>query len=318
MKYHFEQVIANESSVDVALFVEHVAYWIHLNYTQSKNLKEGKYWTYNTMESLCRFFTFWTKRQIERVIKNAIDGGFIIKGCFNKQGYDRTQWYTLTDRAIEHYPTIKNLNTLDFPHFTKRGNEDLSHFTDRGNAFHQTVTTIPSTIPSEITNKKNTTTQICDLYTEYEQTKQVSSSIFIQEEKTKELVIEPEPDIDEAVKKCAEEHFRQKPEDKPYLNQVLSALKNHLLDSLETHTLKQATNGLMRIINKPEGFNLKIDRIDELREIRLKKEREQSEKIKQDRVLHLRTLQDPIKNTKTESEIKHIRQILLKTRGVVA
>lgn len=100
-------LIAQESSVQVALFIENVAFWINVNHSQGQNYKEGRYWTYNTQESLIKYFSYWTPDELRTVIKNAIKFGFLITGSFNKKGYDRTKWYTLSDKALDYFPIIK-------------------------------------------------------------------------------------------------------------------------------------------------------------------------------------------------------------------
>lgn len=106
MDHSFNTSIASQSSTDVAIFIHSIAYWVEFNYSHGQNYNDGRYWTYNTKESLLKFFPYWTYEQLKTIIKKAINSGFILTGNFNKKGWDRTIWYTLSDKALEHYTTI--------------------------------------------------------------------------------------------------------------------------------------------------------------------------------------------------------------------
>src|SRR5690606_10484008 len=46
------------------------------------------------------YFPYFTQKQIKYLIKQAIEFGLVVKGNFNKKGYDRTNWYSLSDKAL--------------------------------------------------------------------------------------------------------------------------------------------------------------------------------------------------------------------------
>jgi len=132
MHYFFDMSIARVYGVDVAIFLQNIAYWIKANKANKKNFHESRYWTYNTLDAFVEIFPCWSRRQIERIIKHCIDHNLIIKGNHNEKKYDRKCWYALTDDGL------KLFNMDDSP-ISPNGEMD---FTKRGNGYHQTVTPI--------------------------------------------------------------------------------------------------------------------------------------------------------------------------------
>lgn len=156
--------IAVDFSVNTAIFVQKIAEWTFVNLANNINLHDGYCWSYNTLEAYEKIFPWWTKRQLETVIANAVKDGLIIKGNYNHHKYDRTIWYALSSKAFSYYPelsTVENLELMANSLFSEsedkekqiRRHESVEmHFPDRGNGFRGNVTTIPTT---NTTNKKN-------------------------------------------------------------------------------------------------------------------------------------------------------------------
>jgi hypothetical protein len=94
--------------LDTAVFLDTIAYWLKKNAAnkQTRNFKDGRYWTYNTQEAFTKMFPGWKRESIRRIIRNCVKNGLLIVGNFNKKGYDRTGWYSLTDKAVEYYPSL--------------------------------------------------------------------------------------------------------------------------------------------------------------------------------------------------------------------
>lgn len=94
--------------LDSAVFLDYIAYWIKGNARnkQPRNFHEGRYWTYNTLDALHLEFKGWSKDTIRGIIRKCVKNELLIVSNFNKKKYDRTCWYTLTDKAIEYYPNL--------------------------------------------------------------------------------------------------------------------------------------------------------------------------------------------------------------------
>lgn len=87
-----------------ALILQQIRYWMDLNqiadmqYPADKRMhfKDGRWWVFNTYDEWKRAnFDFWSKRTIERHIKDLENRGVLIAESFNKGGGDMTRWYTI-------------------------------------------------------------------------------------------------------------------------------------------------------------------------------------------------------------------------------
>ena len=99
-EYHFNIELAKKYGVDESIYLHNLIFWIDKNRANNINFKEGHYWTFNNLEALCKLFPFWTKRQIQRIIKSLQDSGAIKVNHYNKNKYNRTNWYTIIDKTI--------------------------------------------------------------------------------------------------------------------------------------------------------------------------------------------------------------------------
>ena len=137
MDYSFNSQVAQIYGVDGAIFIHNLYWWIVKNEANGRHHYDGRTWTYNSMKAFSDLFPFWTKRQIERIIKNLKDRGAIHVGNFNKDGFDRTQWYALDETVYCIY-----------------ANGD-AHVTDPLHPCTQTVTPIPDSQPDNKPDNKS-------------------------------------------------------------------------------------------------------------------------------------------------------------------
>lgn len=98
-KHYFDTGIAADVGINAALVFEHIKFWIQHNEKTGKNLKEGKHWMYSTQKELSEQFEYLSVKQVRTALAKLEDAGYIIKGNFNRSGYDRTCWYALGEKA---------------------------------------------------------------------------------------------------------------------------------------------------------------------------------------------------------------------------
>lgn len=145
----FNATLAIDFNVNTAIFLENIKSWILKNLANNRNIHDGHCWTYNTHKAFQKLFPFWTERQIETIINNAISAGLLIKGNYNKITYDQTVWYTMTDKAKTYFPEFKDPKydfSLNLPISPKREME----IPKKGNGDPQTVTPIPIKLPNKL------------------------------------------------------------------------------------------------------------------------------------------------------------------------
>ena len=90
----FDPTMAKDVGVDAAIMYRNIVFWCEHNKLQGTNLVDGKHWTYRTRQQLADGFSFWTVKQVQRILTTLVKKGYIIKGNFNKKKYDKTIWYT--------------------------------------------------------------------------------------------------------------------------------------------------------------------------------------------------------------------------------
>ena len=70
MVYSFDSRIAELYGVDEAVFIHNLYFWISKNIANGHQYRDGKFWTYNTMDAYAKMYKFWTKKQVRRIIEN--------------------------------------------------------------------------------------------------------------------------------------------------------------------------------------------------------------------------------------------------------
>lgn len=132
MYFSFDSEVAKVVGVDGAIMLNNMYYWIAKNRANDKHYYENTYWTYNTINALTELFPFWSKKQISRILNKLIEDGYLSTGNFNKVSYDRTKWYTLTEKGYSIFPN----GEIELP--------------KKENRIDQKGNTIPNNIPNNI------------------------------------------------------------------------------------------------------------------------------------------------------------------------
>lgn len=104
MTYHFDSAVAEKFGVDGAVFIARMQYWIEKNAANDRHFHEGRYWTYNSLRALEKLFPFWSRRQIERVVKNLKEAGVLLTANYAKDTHDRTLFYALDESKLPISP----------------------------------------------------------------------------------------------------------------------------------------------------------------------------------------------------------------------
>lgn len=115
MNHGFNVDIAMICGVHGAIIFDHLWFWVQKNRADGRNQIEGRYWTFVTYRELQEKFPYMTIKQVRNAVEKLIESGLILTGCFNARGYDRTTWYTVSDRGAaicndeqSHLPSVAN------------------------------------------------------------------------------------------------------------------------------------------------------------------------------------------------------------------
>lgn len=107
--HSFHEGIAKDYSIDAALFLDRLRYLTEINLGNNNNFHDGLCWTYDTLDAIAEKFSYYSKRQVERIINYCVKHGLIRKGNYNKKKYDRTNWYTLEAKSYIYFPHLREL-----------------------------------------------------------------------------------------------------------------------------------------------------------------------------------------------------------------
>ena len=155
MIYNFDVDVAMKVGVNGAIVLSNFKFWIAKNIANNDNFYDGEYWTYNSIPAFKKLFPFWTERQIRTILDKLKDDGYINTGNYNKMAYDRTTWYSFTEKG-KALMSIQYVNT----HVTNMSDgvdkNDKSNLQKGQMSFDKNVAPIPDKKPDEKPNKKLT------------------------------------------------------------------------------------------------------------------------------------------------------------------
>lgn len=100
MEHHFNVEIACEYGMLEAVLLNHLEFWLKKNEANERNFYDGRYWTYNSVKALQKLFPYVSEHKIRNALKRLEDAGIIMTGNYNKSSYDRTMWYSISDKGI--------------------------------------------------------------------------------------------------------------------------------------------------------------------------------------------------------------------------
>lgn len=100
MEHQFCIELASSYGIEEAIIIHNLYFWIRKNVANGSNFYDGRYWTYNSSKAFSALFPYMTESKIYRELKSLEEKGLIVKGNYNDTKYDRTTWYSLSDKAI--------------------------------------------------------------------------------------------------------------------------------------------------------------------------------------------------------------------------
>lgn len=107
MEHQFCIELASSYGIEEAIIIHNLYFWIKKNVANGNNFHDGRYWTYNSSKAFSILFPYMTESKIYRVLKSLEEKGLIVKGNYNDTKYDRTTWYSLSDKAIKELNSLK-------------------------------------------------------------------------------------------------------------------------------------------------------------------------------------------------------------------
>ena len=97
MQHHFDVELATKYGIVEAILINNFQFWLARNVANQTHFHDGRYWTYNSVNSFAKLFPYLTADKIRRALERLVEYGVLIKGNYNENPTDRTSWYSLND-----------------------------------------------------------------------------------------------------------------------------------------------------------------------------------------------------------------------------
>ena len=100
MKTHtFDVNGAARYGVHAAVVFQGIVWWCEHSKANEINYHDGLYWMFNSMKAFTELYPYFTDKQIRGAIEKLVSAGLVVKGNYNKNTFDRTLWYAVTDKG---------------------------------------------------------------------------------------------------------------------------------------------------------------------------------------------------------------------------
>lgn len=99
MEYSFDIEHAKKYGVEEAVLIKNFCFWVKCNRSNGIHIHDGKTWTYNSVSAFGKIYSFWSNKQIYRILQSLKEKNVLITGNYNTSPYDRTLWYAFADEA---------------------------------------------------------------------------------------------------------------------------------------------------------------------------------------------------------------------------
>lgn len=144
--------LAVQVGLNEAILLQQIHYWVN----QKNNLRDGRYWVYNTLKELNDQFPFWSQKTIQRTITSLKKKEILLTANYNKAGFDKTVWYSIDYDQLDFLvsnPYGQNDHTRESNCPNGNGQNDHTNTLD----FTKTSTKNNTTTATahEVTNKIN-------------------------------------------------------------------------------------------------------------------------------------------------------------------
>lgn len=107
MKININVYAAVKYGLEEAILLQNFYFWINHNIQKKINEKDGKIWTFTSINNLLEKYPFLTTGKIRSALESLLKIGILIKGNYNKNPYNKTSWYAFKDDTV--FNEIKKL-----------------------------------------------------------------------------------------------------------------------------------------------------------------------------------------------------------------
>lgn len=91
--FYVDDAVAHGEVAAVLLY--NFRFWLDHNKANSKNAKDGYFWTYNSARAFSELFPYLHPKKIQRTIRELEKKNLLISTQYYLDGKDQTKWYTM-------------------------------------------------------------------------------------------------------------------------------------------------------------------------------------------------------------------------------
>lgn len=151
MEHHFNVEVAKVYGVEEAILIHNIFFWIKKNVANDRHKHDGRYWTYNSSKAFAELFPYFNEKKISRLLAKMCKDDILVKGNFNQTAFDRTSWYSLSDKTL----SVLDKEKYDISQMSESYNEKCTfHFSKKGNGFPESEQPIPDSNTDGKQNKE--------------------------------------------------------------------------------------------------------------------------------------------------------------------
>lgn len=96
--HSFDTDIATQVGVNGAVIYETIKFWCFKHKVDGTNYYDGNWWVFNSRRAWCESFPYLSDKNIQTALTKLFDAGLILKGNYNTEKFDRTNWYAIADK----------------------------------------------------------------------------------------------------------------------------------------------------------------------------------------------------------------------------
>jgi hypothetical protein len=133
----FDVTLAEKYGPVESIILSHLCYWIEKNAANQTNYHMDRYWTYNSVTAFKKIFSYLSEKQIRHILNELKKQDAIYINNFNKIGYDRTLWYSVSDEVMKIYNTGKQYEPPEAKNVTPNYPNRQMDFPNMGNSSDQ-------------------------------------------------------------------------------------------------------------------------------------------------------------------------------------
>lgn len=100
MVHTFDVEVARQYGINAAILLQYINFCCENKKANNQDFYDNMFWMYNTRKAFFELFPYMSDHKIRTALEKLIENELIVKGNYNKKGYDQTSWYAITEKGM--------------------------------------------------------------------------------------------------------------------------------------------------------------------------------------------------------------------------